>query len=371
MDKKYKVTVEQKAEYDECGALIVREILSKDEITKGLNAYDAVMKMQARESGISEADYYAVISQIRDLWKFHDFFNQLIFKSSIPAIAAQLMGKNAARLLHDHVISKPMGKSLEVPWHQDYPYWPTDRPGGLSVWLALDDVDDNAGPLEIIPSSQLLGEERPVDFIKNPNRALDQHPERLKLPVKKGDAVILHSLTWHRTGPNISSPNRRAYISLWIPPESRYAPLHSDWHPVNFNVKVRAGELLNEDWFPVIGTREEGKWNAAKFSKLRYHGPKVEDDDLSMFNASRVTKRKLAQWLNLPMENDLYLALLDPEYRFEVCSNLKTQDILIGDQKQGEECLKLLSINAVAFSKFKARNVCNEAYIQFNQLFQP
>lgn len=369
MARNYEITAEQRNIFAKSGALIIPNILTENQINQGVKAFETVMQMQAKDAGIPLADYTSVINQIRDLWKYHEYFHRLIFESNIPSIAAQLMDKNAARLLHDHVISKPIEKSQEIPWHQDYPYWPTDHSGGLSVWLALDDVDENSGPLEIIPGSQLLGEEMPVDFIRNPNKVLNQHPGKKKLAVKKGDAVILHSLTWHRTGPNIASPNRRAYISLWIPPESRYTPLHSNWHPVNLNVKVKEGELLNEDWFPVIGLREEEKWNSSEPNKLKYHGPKIEDDDLSMFNASRVVKKRLAGWLNVPVETDLHKALLNTEYRMKICATLKAKNILIGEQSAGEECLKTLSINAVAFSKFRARNVYNEAYIQFNKLF--
>lgn len=371
MDKKsLNLTPQQIAEYQGTGALILKNILTENEVIRGIDAYESIMKHQAQSTGISEEDYFSVVSQVRDLWKYHGFFHDIIFKSNIPEIAAQLMGKKAARLLHDHIISKPKEESSEVPWHQDYPYWPVDHPGGLSVWLALDDVNADSGALEIIPGSHLEGEEKPVDFIRNPNKSLNDHPRKMRLPVKKGDAVILNSITWHRTGPNTSSPNRRAYISLWIPPESRYAPLHSDWHPVNLNVKVKAGELLNEDWFPVVGERDEATWKQCVPHVLKFHGPEVDDDDLSMFNASRVIKRRLTEWLQLPASTDLYQSLLDSDFRFKLCSELKSRDILKGKLEQGSECLKILAINSIAFGKFKSRNIYNEAYVQFNQIFQ-
>ncbi|MFX9416229.1 phytanoyl-CoA dioxygenase family protein, partial [Acinetobacter baumannii] len=64
-------------------------------------------------------------------------------------LAKQLTGFAGIRLFHDHALLKMPGDSKPTPWHQDRPYWPMIDNGkplqALSIWIALDDVDENNG----------------------------------------------------------------------------------------------------------------------------------------------------------------------------------------------------------------------------------
>jgi ectoine hydroxylase-related dioxygenase (phytanoyl-CoA dioxygenase family) len=369
-----KLNKSQIEEYNQSGALVIPDLFPDALMDKGVDVYSQVLKRFAEECEIPFEDYRSVISQVRDLWKHDSLFQKLIFESTLPQIAAQLMNRPAARLLHDHIISKPQGNSSEVPWHQDYPYWPVDHNFGLSCWLAMDDVDSESGALEIIPGSHLSGEEAPVDFMGGQRADLNIHPKAIRLPVKKGDVVILHSLTWHRTGPNNSLPNRRAYISLWIPPESRYAPLHADWHPVNYNIHVAPGQLLNQDWFPVVG--ELGTLDLEKYppGRLKFHGPEVVDEDFSMFNASVTVRKRLQEMLartgksDPEILNDVHSYLINQENRDSFVSDLHQMGALT-DTTASNRCLQELAINSIAWSKHKARNVYNQGYVEFKEMF--
>lgn len=369
-----KLTEEQKKEYHERGVLILKGVFSREFMEEALVAYEEMLERFAEECAIPIADYTHVINQIRDLWKQDQMYENFILKSVLPQIAAQLMNRPAARLLHDHLISKPMGNSGEVPWHQDYPYWPVDHNFGLSCWLAMDDVDDRSGALEIIPGSHLRGEEAPVDFLQGLRTEFYDHPDKVSLPVEKGDVVVLHSLTWHRTGPNTSLPNRRAYISLWIPPESRYAPLHADWHPVNYNISVEPGEFLNSDWFPVVGEISASQMAKYPAGRLKFHGPEVVDEDLSMFDASMTVRKRIQEMLketgNTSQEalEDVHGHLFIAENRERFVQDLFRKE-LVQDPGAAAKCLHELAINAIAWRKHKARNIYNQSYVEFQDIF--
>jgi ectoine hydroxylase-related dioxygenase (phytanoyl-CoA dioxygenase family) len=350
--------------YNENGYLILKNIFNPDQIDSYINAYRELRKQFANECKIEIEDYEREISQVRDLWHHDTTFNNLLLKSRLPQVAATLMGASSARLLHDHIINKTKENNDDVPWHQDYTYWPIDNPNGLSLWLPFLDLDENGGVLEVIPKSHKTGEEKPVDFI---NDKLDfSNKPTIKLTANKGDIVVLHCLTWHKTGKNTSVDNRIAYIALWIPSDSKYQPIHANWHPVNDNVKVNPGEVLNSDWFPVVGEYEISNEKIP----LKHFGP-TEDDKFTMFNASKKVKSFLVKNLNLSSEIDIWNELYNQDKRNEVVGKLSKQ-YNFSDNKKGilNRSLKDMAINGISYNKHRARNVYNKSYVAFKNLFE-
>ena len=43
----------------------------------------------------------------------------------------------------------------ETPWHQDGEYWPIKPLESVTVWLSIDEVTEENGPLQYIPGSHL------------------------------------------------------------------------------------------------------------------------------------------------------------------------------------------------------------------------
>lgn len=363
---------EQKSFFKKNGYLILKKIISESDIIKATTAFNDLLKKFAAECNIDHNAYINTICQLRDLWKHEPIFEKFTLNSYLPKVASELMERPSARLLHDHLISKPLDNSSTVPWHQDYPYWPVDHSFGLSSWLPLDDVDDKSGALEVIQGSHLDGEEKPVDFINESRNEFDSHPNKVVLEVEKGDVVFLHSLTWHKSGPNLSMPYRRAYINLWIPPESRYTPLHSDWHPVNYNVSVKEGAFLNEDWFPIVGNKTT--LNNYPSGEIKYNNLTVEDEELTMYNASKQINTKLTDYLSENIAgfnatfNNAYEFLLDANNRINFIQSLSKPQIK-SSNALANECLENLSINSIAWTKHKARNIYNQYYLDYMDIF--
>ena len=57
-----------------------------------------------------------------------------------------------------HYFCKLPGDPKRVPWHQDATYWPVRPTKTVTVWLAIDDVDEGNAPMQFLPGSHRLGE---------------------------------------------------------------------------------------------------------------------------------------------------------------------------------------------------------------------
>lgn len=376
---------EATAFYDEHGYAVLTPQLLPDDRAALWRALAALWSRYAADQGLSLEVYLANISQWRDLWRHDDTFRSVLSDGRLWSLASRFMGRSGARLLHDHVIVKPAHASGTVPWHQDYPYWPVDTAEGLSCWCPLEDVGPEGGCLEVIDGSHRWGESAPADFIADDRGAFDARADRVRLPVPAGSVVVLNSLTWHRSGPNRDAGGRPAYISLWLPPDARYAPEHSGWHPVNEHATVRPGEILNDDWFPCFGAREicvDGEEGAAGLSgeapgRGRISGSAAGPtprDGLSMFNASariaeqlrRILTRcghagDLAGGIGRLLAEDGTAALI---VRETIASGIAAPD----EEGLLKAALERLRIASDAYRLHRARNVYNGAYVEWWQV---
>ena len=70
----------------------------------------------------------------------------------LMAIAAQLIGEDII-LWGTTIFGKPAGSGKETPWHQDGDYYPIRPLETLTLWIPLDDVTPENGPMRFIPGS--------------------------------------------------------------------------------------------------------------------------------------------------------------------------------------------------------------------------
>ncbi|ACY15336.1 phytanoyl-CoA dioxygenase family protein [Haliangium ochraceum] len=354
--------------FDVHGYAVIDTVLAVDERAALRGALEALWARCASEQSLPVTEYLDNISQWRDLWRHETTFAGFLADPRSWQTAALFMGQGGARLLHDHVIAKPAGGSGAVPWHQDQPYWPVDIDYGVSCWCPLEDVGPDGGCLEVIDGSHRWGQSPPVDFIRDEYGALDTHTDRVELPLSAGGLVVLHSLTWHRSRSNRASGVRPAYITLWLPPDARYAPEQSPWHPVNEHVTVARGEVLDDDWFPCHGDRTA---SAARPRRVLDDSPSAVDG-LSMFNASKMVASQLRA----------ILARADERFQSEPSSidrmltapgaiaaivreSIESGVVDALHRAAMQTALERLRIASEAYRLHRARNVYNGAYVEW------
>jgi ectoine hydroxylase-related dioxygenase (phytanoyl-CoA dioxygenase family) len=138
---------------------------------------------------------------------------------NIIQIKLEKILKKKIRLQKKNIICKNKDIREAVPLHQDISYSP-NSPYHFSLWLALDDVDNETGALQFIPKSHKLPIQSAVDFwspsyisSKKYNKITKTNTKVIEL--KKGDAVIFDSRLWHGSLKSLSGKDRHAYVTRW------------------------------------------------------------------------------------------------------------------------------------------------------------
>ncbi len=170
------------------------------------------------------------------------------------SVVKQLVGADVALWFNQFVTKNPdadTGRS-EFPWHQDNGYVAIDPPTNVTVWIALDDVDENNGCVYVLPRSHekgLLDHRRKSE--DNWHLTVPVEGEGVPAVLKAGEAVAFTGLTLHRSKLNHTDRPRRAFFIEYAEAGARYGRTDEAWQPVvdSPNTWVVAGAApLPEDF---------------------------------------------------------------------------------------------------------------------------
>jgi len=161
------------------------------------------------------------------------------------AAASQILDSPKLRIFSSRLLCKLAGteedpNSREVPWHQDSQYWPLTPMKEATLWIALDDVTEENGAMDMftfsavpesrgqdLPKIQLAEEVSTEFFIKMDPAALASLPleKATKMELKRGQAEFHDAFILHHSNPNKSKDQRRcAFIARYIPDYVKIPP---------------------------------------------------------------------------------------------------------------------------------------------------
>lgn len=181
------------------------------------------IKFCSQEISVSEKDYLSSVSR----WLSPSPITSAATESLLEHVsqATQNLLQDTPYLSKFNVICKNDQCRDAIPYHQDISYSP-ENPYQVSAWLALQDVPEDAGPLEIIPGSHKELLKPAVDFWSpeyKPDPTLKIRA--IKLPLSAGDVVFFDSSLWHGSSENVASASRYAIVTRWTT---------QAWHPSQF-----------------------------------------------------------------------------------------------------------------------------------------
>ncbi len=257
----YGLSKEQIQFYRENGYLQIHNLISPEEaeqikqtMLKAIQKYDEIKARQGENFKFAKTLYGKVLDQRVNLWQADPEIKKVSLNNYFGEIARQLVGTSKIHLFHDQALLKPSGDMNETPWHQDRPYWPMNGEGALSIWIALDDVDENNGCMCFIPRSRNFGAVAEIDLEKPQDifKALKagQQVDAVKvMKMKKGSATFHDGLTFHYAFANKTSLPRHAMVMIYFPDGVGYS---GKKHMVTDPLNLTLGEPLAGETFPVV-----------------------------------------------------------------------------------------------------------------------
>lgn len=156
---------------------------------------------------------------------------------AVRPLAEELLGEPGV-LFQDLLLIKREGQK-QFPWHQDFGYWPVDRPLGVVLWVPLQPSGGETGALRFAEGSHRLGPRPVVDLHDGtPQHAgaslgFDSAAWPSFAPTyQTGDAVAFTPVTFHAS-PAMRRPGERAAWScIFLSPRVRWSHANAPNHPL-------------------------------------------------------------------------------------------------------------------------------------------
>jgi ectoine hydroxylase-related dioxygenase (phytanoyl-CoA dioxygenase family) len=273
METGYPLSEEQIASYQRNGYIQLLDVLSKDDLADARAAVARVLDHaldRGHDLSGQNAEYDKVFVQKINLWQVDEGIRRHTFSPKLAEIARRLTRASHVRLWHDQVLVKNPGDSKPSPWHQDFPYWPIREIGGLSCWMALDDVDEANGCMAFVPGSHWYGVLEPIR-LTDPQDLFGLVPKDSPVgaefkpifqPMPAGSCTFHNALTFHYAGPNTTDRPRRALVTIYMPGDVHFT---GEQHAITRDLDLQKGDVLAGDRFPILSRAEApvGKASAA------------------------------------------------------------------------------------------------------------
>ncbi|MEK6592726.1 MAG: phytanoyl-CoA dioxygenase family protein [Pseudomonadota bacterium] len=143
----------------------------------------------------------------------------------------QLLGPQAelSQTHHNCIMTKDPGYSSITSWHRDIRYWSFEKPGLVSVWLALGREHYKNGCLLLLPGSHAM-EFRPdqldaAQFLRTePDENRDLLRAQIAAELEPGDVLFFHCSLFHAAGHNQSADTKFSLVFTYHASSNRPLP---------------------------------------------------------------------------------------------------------------------------------------------------
>ncbi len=212
------------SKYKEEGYLVLPSFLNQAEVQECNERIDNYIKKTVPKISGAEVFYEDRNDQnsLKQLQRMHEhdpWFHEL-FNGKPKQVAEELLGTDVITKNLQY-FNKPPKIGTATPPHQDGFYFKLNPPKALTMWLALNDVDEENGCVRYVKGSHLkgmrehgltgtLGFSQGISDYGNEDDKMNEAPA----PASEGDLIVHDSLTIHLAGKNLSNDRPRRAIGF-------------------------------------------------------------------------------------------------------------------------------------------------------------
>jgi ectoine hydroxylase-related dioxygenase (phytanoyl-CoA dioxygenase family) len=219
------ITAEQRKLYHEEGYMFLEKIIPekdlevlRSECASLVAEQDAEMTRQGTDVlNLSRRNSrYFVFLASKDRTVLANF----IFSDLMADICRATVGDNALLFWEQFVVKGTDPKGAAFGWHQDSGYVDHPHKPYVNAWIPLDDVSEANGTIYILPFSR-AGTREKVEHKPDPhsNDRIGYFGPDPGIPfvAPAGSIAVFSSVTFHRSGANLTPRMRRAYAIQYSP----------------------------------------------------------------------------------------------------------------------------------------------------------
>lgn len=209
--------------------------------------------------------YDKAFIQVGNLWEKCETCRAFTFSKRLARIAAELLEVPGVRLWHDQALYKEP-KGGFTPWHVDQQYWPmlTDR--SVTVWIPLQPVPMDMGPLEFGKRSHLMNIARQVEISDQSEAIIQGAVDRYQIqtlyePYALGEVSFHLGWTLHRAGGNTTDTPRAVHTVIYMEDDQRLAEPQNPFQQADWEAWTpgsQLGGVMADAKNPVLYRRAEG-----------------------------------------------------------------------------------------------------------------
>ena len=144
---------------------------------------------------------------------------EFVFSELMAEVCQATIG-DTAFLFYDQYVVKAAEQGMSFSWHQDSGYLGFPHTPYVTCWTAVDDMTLDNGTAYIMPFSHIgirTLVEHKYDEKTGDKAGYFGNAPGVPAIVPAGSVVVFSSLSFHRSGTNITNQMRRAYVTQYSP----------------------------------------------------------------------------------------------------------------------------------------------------------
>ena len=228
MSNTTKLTDQQILQYREHGYLVPDYKLPEELLEQMRAAYDRLLQTNAALGSDFLLGPHLEKSGTQGVKGSVEWF-EFATHPDLMDMAAQLIGENII-LWGTTIFGKPAKGGKGTPWHQDGDYYPIRPLETMTIWIALDDVTPENGPMQFIPGSHKGKKQYSHHREERDNYTIFdvcdsdhfQESEAVDLILEAGQVSYHDVYMIHGSKPNLTEQRRAAFIVRLMPASSFY-----------------------------------------------------------------------------------------------------------------------------------------------------
>ena len=181
---------------------------------------DVVPTLPSEHVFYENKDDRSTLKQIQQMGSYDPWFHELFVTGRFRDVAEALL-KGPVVPKNLQYFNKPPGVGQPTPPHQDGYYFMLDPCQAVTMWFALDEVDETNGCVRYVKGSHKLGmREHDRTQTLGFSQGIADYPtdsdrsHELPVPARPGDLLVHDALTIHRADGNNSATRQRRALGL-------------------------------------------------------------------------------------------------------------------------------------------------------------